>query len=449
MFVKRLINASPKKVFLRSRILFFTNLILLCSVGSLRAQSWNWKGVFVLEPGSLEYKGPVDLSVKDGLVEKIVPSSKEGTPLYLLPGFCDANVTLGANSLGGQKDKKELEEDLHSFLLHGFVLVQSVADANWAEEFARYRRQKGEFPQILSSSPVWIADSPELRGSETDRKGYKILHSAVEAMQAVASRSGGKAHIFLRHDPGELFQLDGHLLYRMRAKADSQKLELSVSSFGEEFATWEALSAGVHVLYHPIPETASIAPVSGNLVQSYWGPMFGVYYNQKQVGTSEFSAEWDHLLSWSPKFREKAPTAEWISSLKGLKEKEKAEADQEYDSYLAFLNARKNLALKILLASGAGNYLTFPGIAGWKEISLLSKILGPKEALRAATETTCTYLGAAHEGKIRTGKSAQFLVFEEDPLTDWGKLRSLKTIVTERKKTEIAPAKKTKVKGIR
>ncbi|WP_040911566.1 hypothetical protein [Leptospira broomii] len=445
MFVKRLILAIPKKVFsyyFLCKNSFFWGLFFLSSISVLEAQSWSWKGVFVIEPGSLEYKGPVDLFVKDGLIEKISPSSNVQNPLFVLPGFCDAHVTLGANSIGGQKDKFELQEDIRSFLLHGFVFLQSIADASWVEDLARSRRKTGEFPKISTSPPILVADSAELRNAGSKLSGYKILHNQEEAIRAVSNKGTGRAHLFLRHDAGEPFQIDGQLLYRMKTQADEKGLELAVSAFGEEFASWEALSAGVPVLYHPIPETSSIAPVSRNLVQSYWGPMFGVYYNQKQVGTPGFSEEWNRLLAWSPRFKERAFSLDWISTLIPLGEKEKAEADKEYDSYLAFLKGRKNLALRILLASGTGHYLTFPGIGGWKEISILSEILGPKEALRAATETACTYLEAAHEGKIRVGKSAQFLVFSEDPLSGWEKLRSLQTVVTERKRTEILPPKK-------
>ncbi len=399
----------------------------------------------MLQPETLEYTGPVQITVKDGLVEKISPSSPSKEPLYILPGFCDAHVTLGANSLGGGKERQELEGDLKQFLLHGFTYIQSVADAFWAEELAASRRKHSLYPQIGVLPPVLIADSKELAGNKTT--AYKILKSPEEAMSAVSFKGKGKAHLFLRHNQGESFAIDGKLLYRMRTQAEKVGLELSVSTFGEEFANWETLSSEIKTLYHPIPELPSITPVSGNLIKQTWAPLFSMYYARKEVGTPAFLEEWERWISWSPQFKEKALSKEGVSSLPPLSETEKAEADREFDSYLAFLVARKNLSLRILLGSGSGHYLMFPGISGWKELRILSDLLGPKEALRAATETTCSYLGAPHEGKIRLGKPAHLLIFKEDPLKNWDKLRTLRTVITEKGKTEILSPEKKKPKS--
>ncbi|TGK07703.1 hypothetical protein EHO59_06270 [Leptospira semungkisensis] len=433
MFVKRLILIGLKKVRMRFSPLL---LGLVFFSGSLSAESWSWNGVYLIQPETLEYSGPVQIQVQDGLVEKISPSSPGKEPLYILPGFCDSHVTLGANSLGGQKDKNELELDLKQFLLHGFTHIQSVADPAWATELSESRKKNFAFPKILTFPPVLLADSKEVAGAKPT--GYKILKSPEEAIAAVSSRGRGRAHLFLRHNEGEAFTIDGKLLYRMRSEAEKVGLELSVSTFGEEFANWEALSSEVKVLYHPIPEMPSLQPVAGNLIKQIWAPLFSIYYAQKEIGTSSFSQEWEKWTEWSPSFKERAMSKEALSTFTPLSESEKQEADREYDSYLAFLRARKNLSLRILLGSGSGHQFLFPGISGWKELRILSDLIGPKEALRAATETTCSYLGAAHEGKIRVGKPAHLLIFREDPLKNWDKLKTLKTVVTERVKTEIA-----------
>lgn len=444
LFVKRLIlrNLKKDRPSPNSRQVFLILLfpIFLIFSGNLEAQSWSWTGAYVLEPETLEYVGPVQISVKDGIVEKISPSSATKDSAFILPGFCDAHTTLGANSLGGGKDRQELETDLRQFLLHGFTHIQSIADPQWAEELAESRKKKSLYPRISVFPPVWIANSKELEGNQSS--AYRILKSPEEAMRAASVRGKGKAHLFLRYNEGDSFTVDGKLLYRMRSQAEKVGLEISVSTFGEEFAVWEALSSEIKTLFHPIPELPSILPVAKNLTKQTWAPLFGIYYIRKEVGTPTFSEEWDRWTAWSPQFQARFPSKEWISSLSPLPESEKAEADKEYDSYLAFLKARKNLSLKILLGSGSGHYLSFPGISGWKELRILSDILGPKEALRAATETTCSYLNSPHEGKIRVGKPAHLLIFKEDPMQNWDKLKSLKTVVTERGRTEIPSTEK-------
>ncbi|WP_367897887.1 hypothetical protein AB3N61_14120 [Leptospira sp. WS58.C1] len=450
MFVKRLILIALKKV--RSnwvRILpkFFPYILgSLVFSGNIHADSWSWSGVYLVQPETLEYSGPVQIQVKDGLVEKISSSPSSKDPLFILPGFCDSHVTLGANSLGGWKERSELESDLKQFLLHGFTHIQSIADPPWAGELSLIRKKNSQYPSISVLPPVLIPESKEISGSKAS--GYKILKSPEEAMSSLSGKKG-KIHIFLRHNEGETFEVDGKLLYRMRSEAEKNGLELSVSTFGEEFANWEALSSETKVLYHPIPETSSIRPVAHNLVKQIWAPLFGIYFTRKGIGTSSFVEEWEKWTQWSPTFGERALSKEVLSTIPGLSESEREEAEKEYESYLAFLRARKNLSLRILLGSGAGHQLQFPGISGWKELRILSELLGPKEALRAATETTCQYLGAAHEGKIRVGKPAHLLIFREDPLQNWDKLKTLRTVVTERVKTEISSPEKKKTKGQR
>nr|WP_246048609.1 amidohydrolase family protein [Leptospira sarikeiensis] len=392
----------------------------------------------------MEYAGPFQIQVKDGLVEKISSSPVSKEPLYILPGFCDSHVTLGANSLGGWKERGELEADLKQFLLHGFTNLQSIADPPWASELSEIRKKNSQYPRLFVLPPVLLAGSKELPTSKVS--GYKILKSPEEAISSLTGKKG-KIHLFLRHNKEEAFEVDGKLLYRMRSEAEKNGLELSVSTFGEEFANWEALSSETKVLFHPIPETSSIRPVAHNLVKQIWAPLLGIYFTRKEIGTPTFAEEWEKWTDWSPTFKERALSKDVLSTFPSLSESEKQEADKEYESYLAFLRARKNLSLRILLGSGAGHQLQFPGISGWKELRILSDLLGPKEALRAATETTCQYLGASHEGKIRVGKPAHLLIFREDPIQNWDKLKTLRTVVTERVKTEISSPEKKKTKS--
>ncbi|EMY05086.1 S1 RNA binding domain protein [Leptospira interrogans str. 2002000626] len=102
-------------------------------------------------------------------------------------------------------------------------------------------------------------------------------------------------------------------------------------------------------------------------------------------------------------------------------------AEREYKSYLAFLGRQKNL--NILLSSGTGNLHVYPGIGGWKEMEILSGVLGNQETIRIATESTCSFIEAPHEGKIQEGKPAFINVFTEDPFIDLKNLKTLQRII--------------------
>ncbi|TGL82813.1 hypothetical protein EHQ72_03605, partial [Leptospira yasudae] len=53
-------------------------------------------------PGKKEYSEPSEIRIENGKIASIKKiNSFSGKVSYALPGFCDANVTLSTDSLGG------------------------------------------------------------------------------------------------------------------------------------------------------------------------------------------------------------------------------------------------------------------------------------------------------------------------------------------------------------
>ncbi|EMO29655.1 hypothetical protein LEP1GSC170_1615 [Leptospira interrogans serovar Bataviae str. HAI135] len=188
------------------------------------------------------------------------------------------------------------------------------------------------------------------------------------------------------------------------------------------------MNAGISILYHPIPDEISGRISSGAFQNLNWGPMFSVYYYQKIAGTSDWETDLNLMKEWSSYFAKNiAPEPDFAGKLTELQEEDRSNAEKEYKSYLAFLGRQKNLNL--LLASGTGNLHVHPGIGGWKEMEILSGVLGNQETIRIATESTCGFIEAPHEGKIIEGRPAFINIFTEDPLIDLKNLKTLRKII--------------------
>ncbi|MBF3310770.1 hypothetical protein ISU76_17075, partial [Leptospira borgpetersenii serovar Hardjo-bovis] len=130
---------------------------------------------------------------------------------------------------------------------------------------------------------------------------------------------------------------------------------------------------------------------------------------------------------WSPYFAKNiAPEPEFAGNLTHIQEEDRKDAEQGYNSYLAFLRRQKNLSQGMRLSSGTGYLHVHPGIGGWKEMEILASALGNEESIRIATESTCSFIEAPHEGKIREDKPACINIFAEDPLVDLKNLKSLR-----------------------
>ncbi|MBE8363887.1 hypothetical protein [Leptospira borgpetersenii] len=438
LFVKRVILGKRKKRhFSRFRqigVLFkfsFFFLMLLLTTSSINPESIILHPVRYLLPGKKEYSEPSEIRIEKGKIVSIKKiNSFSGNISYVLPGFCDANVTLSTDSLGGQKDRAGIFLSLRSFFAHGFTGILSVGDPAWVETLLKdAQRLKTVAPWVKKSGAPWIAKSSETK-KLGNLPGYNVISSSQEAISNMKKKPTSPVHLFYRYQEGESFVFDGPFLYQLKKTADAEKIKLALSAFGDEFSILEGINAGIPILYHPIPEGIAERTSPGMFRNLIWGPMFSVYYYQKIAGTPEWETDLTVMKEWSPYFAKNiAPEPEFAGKLTHIQEEDRKDAEQEYNSYLAFLRRQKNLSQGMLLSSGTGYLHVHPGIGGWKEMEILASALGNEETIRIATESTCSFIEAPHEGKIREDKPAFINIFAEDPLVDLKNLKSLRKII--------------------
>ena len=90
----------------------------------------------------------------------------------------------------------------------------------------------------------------------------------------------------------------------------------------------------------------------------------------------------------------------------------------------------KAAGVRIVLGTGAGSTLNFPGASAHREMELLTKAgLSPMEAIIAATNNAATLLGKGDAGTVERGKWADLVLLDADPLTDITNTTKINTVV--------------------
>jgi hypothetical protein len=390
------------------------------------------------------------------------PGSPGETVQYVLPGFCDAGVTLGVNAWGGPATPDSLKISLQSLAIHGFTNVQTLGDGKWTAE-ALKNLQNGKY------KGAWIhpADPPILPTGNisVNNSTYQMVGSNAE-LESVLERSQNKKIHFYHRYTGKYIP-DLRFLYSLRSKYKENDSWI-LHTFGEPQASREALAAGWKILFHPIHAEVP----RYQLEEVVWAPMYSVYYSQTLMQPEKWAAEVEKYKSQSPFF-----TLSYSEVSKNLpqsfqrSELEINEINKQWELYTKEFRDRNFLRTRLLFASGTGYPLVYPGVGGWKEIQIWERIFGewdnsisnsesskskrsgqkepgfweslisgwkfgkvepeeiakpipepkkkrgfPLEILDSLTRRTCGFIGAGHRGEILVGNEANLILYDTNPL---------------------------------
>jgi hypothetical protein len=399
-----------------------------------------------------------DIDIQKGVIKSIrsSPGAKKDIVRYLLPGFCDASVTIGADSFGGEVTKESLPFYLLSFLSTGFSHVESVADPDLKkvkEEIA-----KGRFTgPIISQSQKPILLPSHFPENDPPSKQYDL----VAALENTGTLFNDKEHrskilpIFLKRSANQSYtQTD---LFHLRTDAEKIGFTTVIYSFTDPLSWEDALDSGYNIIFHALPPNANLEPIQK---RSYlWAPMLNIsYLKSLKENPSILKSKMITLSKYHPVFRERFNES-FAASLSEEGDSQKANRDR-----LTFLNLYQSLRLfpkeRLLFASGAGHYGSFPGIGAmleaelwlesWRLDGLVSEIQQTKERevgfwqrlwgnfrqesriqsphrdidtveegkkilVDILTKETCSFIKADHRGLIREGGPAHFSVHKQNP----------------------------------
>lgn len=429
---------------MKNRRLLFLSLFLSAFAPTiLLSQNLKMKSVRIWDSEKANFGGFVDLEVVQG---KII-SLKEGTPIvhpkYLLPGFCDASVTLGSNARGGKTGREELPTYLSGYLAAGFSHIESVGDPNLSHLQNEIIKSKWLSPILTQSQ------KPALYSELSVGEGGLYTSGLTLALDPKRNRH---LPIFLKEVENRGFSQTE--LYAKRREGE-EKGYLPVAYTFSDKTSWEdALDTGFPVIFHPMPEGTNLYRAQKRDFR--WAPMLSILYlqslKQKPEDWKEEIQVWSRLHS--------VFGSRWKDALSTESEGEEEEGNltsTSFSEYQATFQTEADARRNLLFASGAGHWGLFPGQAAIVEVRLWESLLAkrPKdkadapagkpgfwsslfgsfspslrptnadpetlpqirrEILQTLTLKTCSFIGADHEGKIRIGGPAHFSVHDENPL---------------------------------
>jgi hypothetical protein len=104
---------------------------------------------------------------------------------------------------------------------------------------------------------------------------------------------------------------------------------------------------------------------------------------------------------------------------------------QQQDHARENVRRAKAAGVRVVLGTGAGNTLVFPGASAHREMELLTKAgLSPMEAIVAATSNAAASIGRLNEsGTIERGKFADLIILDADPLADITNTTKIDTVI--------------------
>ncbi|GAB3944512.1 hypothetical protein GCM10029976_068800 [Kribbella albertanoniae] len=104
--------------------------------------------------------------------------------------------------------------------------------------------------------------------------------------------------------------------------------------------------------------------------------------------------------------------------IKGRSAEEKAQQRELYSRRLEFVQAMQRAGVRLLAGSEAGLVYAYPGFSLHDELAELVRAgLTPLQSLRTATTEPAAFLGT-RTGSIRSGRTADLVVLDANPLTD-------------------------------
>jgi hypothetical protein len=402
---------------------FLAVILIFYFTNSLFSKEIILKNVKILNQENYSFGELSDLKMKDGKVVSIISNKDKSNSIkYIVPSFCDAGVSFGYDSFGGQNSISDARIFAKSILVHGFTHVISITDPPFIKEL------KKEIDTGKTIGPeIVIAERPILAFTEeypklpdtiyfTGKSDEEILKEA-----KIQSKTGGKyIRIYHRYYDKNKYYINSLLLHNISDIIKPQNKKLIVNTFADRVSILDSIRSGVEILEHPIPEELidSFTEDYGKYLK--WIPYFNVYNNLTKKTRKSIALEDFTYLSENDFFYKRTYSSRVHLEIERFTDEEESEVLNEYNGYLTFLEKNEQVSNNMILGSGAGNYFSLPGVSGIQELEIIFNTLGNKtELLRIPTENTCNFLGTNYSGKILIGKDANLILYAANPMENF------------------------------
>jgi hypothetical protein len=339
-----------------------------------------------------EFSSSSDITIKDGKIIKIEPSSSKIIQSYVLPSFCDVYVTLGGNK------KLTPELSIEAYNRFGFTHIHSVADGD-----KLLKIQSSTLSISNSLKPVLIYSKEY---DSLNLQNYTLLRS-FEDLNNLPQSNYKFLEIFLRHNEDNSIYLNSKILNDLREKS----YNLRIHTFADSISILDTLISGNRNIIHPIPVSMEKELTRNHFKEIIYTPILNVYKNF-QYSIEENDLE---LLNKSSFFKTHFSEL-YKEDLENIDTENLYLKKKEFEEYLQFIQRNPELIHRIFLGSGSGHKLSYPGISAIQELILIKNIFPKsKYIFKILTENSCSLLSNSYRGKIELNGEANLIFLKLNP----------------------------------
>lgn len=381
---------------------------------------------YFLDITNYTWKGPAQITIQKDIITEIKTLSQSTKAIYYItPSFCDAQVTLSFNALGGTSNKEELKEILETYVQHGITYIFSIFDPPWIKNFYyELRKKKLKLPEVyFAEKPILL---PTKEYEELPQEIYFVSSKLTEIQEEIRKQHTSRLPILIihRYYPENELYFKSEDLYFL--KKISKNNFFTVSTFANKQSVLDALWAEVEYLQHPISVQWESNLKKEHIQTLKLLPLLNVYKNLYLSQTQSLEQEFNFLNSKSDYFNKKI-----FPKIKEsvLTQVETFSEVVPWNDYLEFIAKNPNVQKNLILGSGAGNLFSFHGISSLQELKLFGDTIQKQYYLKAGLENSCKYMGINNNRGIQVGSKAELILFKKNPIENPENLFSIERVI--------------------
>ncbi|MCX7998151.1 MAG: hypothetical protein N3A69_04250 [Leptospiraceae bacterium] len=367
---------------------------------------------YFLDVSNYTWKGPAQITLQNERIQEIsFVKNFQKSPYYITPSFCDAQVTLSLNALGGANNKQDLHEILETYKQHGITNILSSFDPPWVKSYYfELKKKNNNLPNVYFSERPILFKTREYE--DLPREIYFVSESFPEIQKEIRKQQLSHLPILLLHRyfPQNTYYFTSEQLFKL--KRDFKTGILSVGTFANKQSVLDSLKAEIQYLQHPISIEWNSEISSEHKRNLKLLPLLNVYRNLFLIQNQTLESELEQLNSRSKYFSKKIfSRAKDSFSQLSLQEEEKV----PFDNYIQFISENPSIHKNLILGSGAGNLYSFHAISTLQELNLFREAIRNNLFLKSGIENSCKYMGINNNRSIHVGNSIDLILFKKNP----------------------------------
>lgn len=423
------------------------------------------RGVTLINGNGAPPRGPIDIVVENNKITQIKVVGNPGVPIdpdrrpvlqpggkeldctnmYLLPGFVDMH-----GHIGGKAQGADAEYVFKLWMGHGITTIRDPSCGNGLDWVLEHRRRSESNEIVAPRIKAYTAfgmgsengiNSPEearawvRNNAEKGADGIKFFGAPPEIM-AAALEENKKLGLRSACHHAQMDVARWNVLNSARAGLTSMEhwYGLPEALFADRTVQHYSLDYNYQNEQDRFEEAGMLWKQAAPPYSDHWNavmqelleldftldPTFNIYEANRDLMRAR-RAEWHEEFTMPSLWRFYKPSRvshgsywhEWGTE-------QEVNWKENYRLWMTFINEYKNRGGRVTAGSDSGFIYQLYGFAYIRELELLREAgFHPLEVIRSATLNGAEALGMADQiGTVEVGKLADFVILEENPLTD-------------------------------